>query len=58
MESDVKRAVIIFKAFCDENRIRILQLLLHSAINFLSPIQFEKIFTLICILFTFFCPTY
>lgn len=27
MDIDVKRTAIIFKAFCDENRIRILQLL-------------------------------
>ncbi len=27
MEIDAKRTAIIFKAFCDENRIRILQLL-------------------------------
>lgn len=27
MELDVKRTAVIFKAFCDENRIRILQLL-------------------------------
>ena len=27
MEIDPKRTVVIFKAFCDENRIRILQLL-------------------------------
>lgn len=27
MELDAKKAAVIFKAFCDENRIRILQLL-------------------------------
>lgn len=27
MELDVKRTAVIFKAFCDENRIKILQLL-------------------------------
>ena len=27
MKLDVKRTAVIFKAFCDENRIRILQLL-------------------------------
>lgn len=30
MELDVKRTVAIFKAFCDENRIKILQLLLSG----------------------------
>lgn len=30
MDLDVKKTVVIFKAFCDENRIRILQLLLHG----------------------------
>lgn len=30
MELDVKNTVTIFKAFCDENRIRILQLLLQG----------------------------
>ncbi len=27
METDVKKTAVIFKAFCDENRIKILQLL-------------------------------
>ena len=27
METDVKKTAVIFKAFCDENRIRILQML-------------------------------
>lgn len=30
MELDVKKTVTVFKAFCDENRIRILQLLLNG----------------------------
>lgn len=30
MEPDVKKTVTVFKAFCDENRIRILQLLLNG----------------------------
>lgn len=30
MEIDVKKTVTVFKAFCDENRIRILQLLLSG----------------------------
>ena len=30
MRSDYKRTAVIFKAFCDENRIRILQLLLDG----------------------------
>lgn len=30
MEMDVKKTVTVFKAFCDENRIRILQLLLNG----------------------------
>lgn len=30
MELDVKRTAVIFKAFCDENRIKILQLLSHG----------------------------
>lgn len=30
MELDVKKTVTVFKAFCDENRIRILQLLLSG----------------------------
>lgn len=27
METDAKRAAVIFKAFCDENRVKILQML-------------------------------
>ncbi len=30
MRSEYKRTAVIFKAFCDENRIRILQLLLDG----------------------------
>lgn len=30
MELDVKKTVTVFKAFCDENRVRILQLLLNG----------------------------
>ena len=30
MDIDVKRTAVIFKAFCDENRIKILQLLLSG----------------------------
>lgn len=30
MDLDVKRTAVIFKAFCDENRIKILQLLLNG----------------------------
>ncbi|MGN0619514.1 MAG: ArsR/SmtB family transcription factor [Ruminiclostridium sp.] len=30
MRSDYKRTAVIFKAFCDENRIRILQILLDG----------------------------
>ena len=30
MELDIKRTAVVFKAFCDENRIKILQLLSHG----------------------------
>lgn len=30
MQPDVKKTAVVFKAFCDENRIRILQLLLDG----------------------------
>lgn len=30
MKLDIKRTAVVFKAFCDENRIKILQLLSHG----------------------------
>lgn len=30
MKLDIKRTAVVFKAFCDENRIKILQLLSHD----------------------------